>query len=397
MNEGKINAHYFGSGLPVRLRWRDGKIIRMESAPDAPPNLWVAPTLFDLQINGYGGVDFHRTEWTTDELLSAARKLYIAGCTQYFATFITNRWPVMMAQLTAMKKMRAENAELQQAIAGWHIEGPFLSDQPGFCGAHNPAYMSDPQLEQIRELRELSGSDPVLLTLAPERKGAIEAIALATSLGIKVSLGHTNASAAQLADAVKAGATLFTHLGNGCPQQLDRHDNILWRVFETRGLTAGLIPDLNHVSPALFRIIHRQLGSEQIYYTTDAVSPAGAPPGEYKVGEMTLNVGSDQIVRQPGRTNFAGSALRPIDGVMRAAKALGCPWQDVWPRFSRIPRQLMGIAGELSHASGAVTSTLVLSGGGPANFCLLQTDDAGQIIKGQTYVRGEPVEMEIRS
>src|SRR5204863_2163181 len=137
---------------------------------------------------------------------------------------------------------------------------------------------------------------------------------------IKISLGHTNASSELLRQAVEAGAAGFTHLANGCPRELDRHDNILWRVFETPGLTVSLIPDRIHVSPPLFRLIHRTLGQESIYYTTDAMSAAGAPPGKYRLGKMELQVGADQIVRQPGKQLFAGSALRPIDGVFRAAE-----------------------------------------------------------------------------
>src|SRR5262249_52232917 len=159
----------------------------------------------------------------------------------------------------------------------------------------------------ILELREITGNDPLLLTLSPERAGALEAIALAKSRGIRISLGHTNASAEVLRQAVKAGATLFTHLGNGCPRELDRHDNILWRVFETAGLTVSLIPDRIHVSGPLFRLVHRVLGGDSIFYTTDAMAAAGAPPGRYRIGALEVEVGADQVVRQPGKPLFAGS------------------------------------------------------------------------------------------
>src|SRR5207247_8189697 len=125
------------------------------------------------------------------------------------------------------------------------------------------------------------------------------AIALAVSLGIKISLGHTNASAEILRQAIEAGATGFTHLGNACPRELPRHDNILWRVLDARGLTISLIADGIHVSPALFRLLHRVLDAATIFYTTDAMAAAGAPPGRYAIGALQLEVGPDQIVRQP--------------------------------------------------------------------------------------------------
>jgi N-acetylglucosamine-6-phosphate deacetylase len=257
---------------------------------------------------------------------------------------------------------------LQQALAGWHIEGPFLSEKPGFHGAHNPALMLDPTPAHIQELRDIAGDDPLLLTLAPERDGALEAIALAVSLGIRVALGHTDAPAERLRAAVAAGAKGFTHLGNGCPRELDRHDNILWRVLETPGLTVSLIPDGHHVSPALFRLLHRTLDPASILYTTDAMAAAGAKPGRYTLGGLTVEVGDDQIVRQPGRPNFAGSALRPIEGVFRAARMLNCPWQEAWRRFAEVPAAFMGWDASLRAGSGC---------------CVLRTGPDSQVLDAQ--------------
>src|ERR1043166_6401892 len=109
----------------------------------------------------------------------------------------------------------------------------------------------------------------------------------------------------------------------------------------TRGLTVNLIPDRIHVSPILFRIIDQQLTWSWIYYVSDAMSAAGMPPGKYKLGRLELEVGEDQVVRQPGKTLFAGSALRPIDGVFRGADMLKCEWREVWPRFSEVPAKMM--------------------------------------------------------
>ena len=236
----------------------------------------------------------------------------------------------------------------------------------------------------LRELREITGGDSVLLTLAPERPGAVEAITQAVALGLKVSLGHTNASAETLAEAVRAGATGFTHLGNGCPRDLNRHDNILWRVFETRGVKAGLIPDAIHVSPALFRLVHRTLGADSIYYTTDAMAAAGAPPGRYPLGRLDLEVGADQIVRLPGKPNFAGSALAPIDGVFRAAEMLHRPWQEVWRRFAEAPAELMGWLPALGVNR-------------PADFCLLEVTRPNQLKSLRVFVGGQSGRVEATS
>jgi N-acetylglucosamine-6-phosphate deacetylase len=320
----------------------------------------------DVQVNGYGGVDFQRDNLSVEDLLKATRGLRAAGCTRFLLTLITDEWSKLTSRLKRLRGLRAESAELQKAIAGWHVEGPFLSGVAGFHGAHDPALMLEPTSERIRELREITGTEPLLLTLAPERAGSLEAIALAKSLGIKISLGHTDASAEVLRQAVAAGASGFTHLANGCPRELDRHDNILWRVLETPGLTAGLIPDGIHVSPVLFRMIHRLLGEEAIYYTTDAMAAAGAGPGRYAIGKVEVEVGADEVVRQPGKTNFAGSALRPVDGVFRAAGMLNGSWQEAWARFSSAPARLAGLP-------------FGLDAGRAADFCVLKLEGRNQL------------------
>ncbi|MEK7676226.1 MAG: N-acetylglucosamine-6-phosphate deacetylase [Verrucomicrobiota bacterium] len=377
MNSGERCAWHYATRQPVCVRWQAGKITHLELAGNPPPGLWMAPPLVDLQVNGFGGIDFQQDHLTEDDLHVATRGLHQSGCGRYLLTLITDEWPKLMARLSHLRSLRSRSAWLHSAIAGWHIEGPFLSAEPGFCGAHDPAVMIDPTPAHIQELREITGSDPVLLTVAPERPGSLEAIALAVSLGIRVSLGHTNAPAAVLQQAVGAGARGFTHLGNACPKELDRQDNILWRVFETAGLTVGLIADGIHVSPAFFRLAHGVIGKESIYYTTDAMAAAGALPGRYTIGRLEVEVGADQVVRQPGKTNFAGSALRPIEGVFRAAQMLNSPWQEVWDRFARQPAEFMALPSRFEA-------------GQPADFCLLKLAGDNQIAELQIYLGGQP-------
>jgi N-acetylglucosamine-6-phosphate deacetylase len=357
---GTVTALHWQTWRPVEVAWRDGVISSVSPAPaGARPEGWVAPSLFDIQVNGYGGVDFQQAGLTADDLRRAARALRRDGCTRFFLTLVTSEWNGLLARLRHAKALRDADPELADAIAGWHVEGPFISGEPGFVGAHPPEHVRDPSPEEIRALREATGSDPVLLTLAPERAGAAEACAVATSLGMKVFGGHSNASGAQLDAAASAGLTGYTHLGNGCPQSLDRHDNILWRVLERTGIIASLIPDTIHVAPALFRVMHAARGGRNLVYTTDAMSAGGAPPGRYSIGTTVLEVGADQVVRLPGRTNFAGSALTPVQGVFRAADMLRQPWQECWARLS-------------SAAAEAVGCRHGLAPGERADFCLVR-------------------------
>jgi N-acetylglucosamine-6-phosphate deacetylase len=361
-DHGEICVRHYTTRNVVKLSWDKGVITCIEPT-DAEPQGWVGPGLFDLQINGYGGIDFQQDHLTTDDLLHATRALRAAGSTRFFLTLITDEWDKLTSRLRHLRALRSRSPELTSALAGWHVEGPFLSKEPGFHGAHDPALLIEPTPEHILELHSIVEDEPLLLTVSPEVNGVIRAINIASERDIKVSLGHTNASTEQITGALNAGATGFTHLGNGCPRLLDRHDNVLWRILDRDDVMVSLIPDNIHVSPTLFRLLHRLIESNRIYYTTDAMAAAGMPPGNFTLGKLNLEVGPDQVVRQPGQSLFAGSALKPIDGIFRAAGMLRSPWQDVWRRFSETPAAFVGLRNELAV-------------GQPADFCTLSTTDA---------------------
>jgi N-acetylglucosamine-6-phosphate deacetylase len=352
---GAVVAKDYRDGASWRLTW-DEKGLRELVGASEEADLWFAPGLFDLQVNGYGGVDFQRP-CSQARLEIAAEALRRGGCHRALLTLVTCHWDQLLAKIASLREIVRNEERLHKAFPGWHFEGPFLSGEPGFSGAHNPKWMRDPTKADILRLKSLVGDDPVLITLAPERSGAIEAISQAVKCGFVVSFGHTNAT--DLRSAVAAGGTAFTHLGNGCPQRLDRHDNIVWRVIDEGAITAGIIPDGTHVSPSLFRLLHRALGQSRIYWTTDAMAAAGAPCGVYSLGEIELKVKEDRVARNPSTEGFAGSALEPISGIRRGAEMLGMRWQEVWDFFSAQPARLMN-------------RPCVLEPGSPAGFCLLR-------------------------
>lgn len=378
---GSVVALHYATGRTVRVVWDRGRITSITPARrGSSPELWVAPALVDLQVNGFAGIDFQRDDLTADDLDAAVAGLRAAGCVRFLLTLITDDWAHLTNRLRRLCRLRARSPALRHAIAGWHLEGPFLSSVPGYHGAHDPRKMVRPTAGRIRALRRLAAGDSLLLTLAPEVPGALEAIRLAVALGFRVSLGHTNASAVQLAAAVAAGASGFTHLGNACPQQLDRHDNILWRALDlARGaLRVGLIPDGIHVGPALFRLVHRLLPPEAVWYATDAMAAAGAAPGRYSLGHDWFEVGPDRVVRRPGQNQFAGSALVAIEGVRRASAMLGRSWRSVWDRFSVQP------AGWMDLGAG-------LAAGCAADLCLLREGAGGALHLVGVVAQGEEV------
>jgi len=381
--DGECIVNIDGKPYARRVRWKNGLFCAFDDAPleSAPKNSYYMRALFDPQVNGFAGIDFQQDDLSSDQLLHAVRELRRHACSEILLTLITDEWPTMMKRLAHIKRLRDANPELTEAILGFHIEGPFLSAEEGYRGAHNPALMIDPTPDHIRELHALTSDCVTLLTLAPERPGAIRAIEEATKHKIKISAGHTNATSQQLQDAEKAGAMGFTHVGNGCPRTLDRQDNILWRALNSK-LMLGVIPDTIHVSPDLFRII-LTAPTGGTYFTTDAMAAAGAPPGTYTIGKIKVDVGSDGVVRLPGQPYFAGSALTPLEGVIRAARMLETSPLDVAESFwDRVYWTLDDPHIECGE-------------GTPATFNVVRTDDEGNILSGEMYVRGVPTPLHI--
>ena len=354
MSSGELIGREFVTSRLIRICWCDGRIVSCEPLIESTQNVgWILPALFDLQINGYGGIDFQQNALTESDLLTAVSALNRDGCARFLFTLITDQWEILLQRLRHVRDIRSRSVELNTAIAGWHIEGPFLSKKPGFHGTHNPDVMLNPTIDLLKELRETVPDDPILITIAPELPGSIKAIEWAVKSGMVVSIGHTDAPLDVINEAVLAGATAFTHLGNGCPSDLNRHDNILWRIFETQKLVVSVIPDKIHVSPLLFRLIHRVIPPERIIYVTDAMAAGGSPPGTYPLGKLRLAVGPDEVVRQPGYSNYAGSALRPIQAIYRASQMLECPWNALWERYSIQPARLMNIPHSLGPGQEA--------------------------------------------
>jgi N-acetylglucosamine-6-phosphate deacetylase len=372
-----IDAIDHRTGRAVRLTCDGDTIKSLEPLTSAAAGLPVLlPPLVDIQVNGFAGIDFQNDRGTRADLERAATGLAAAACGRFLLTLITDRWDRMLARLQHYRALRAASPQLTRRIAGWHLEGPFMSPTPGFHGAHPPEFMVAPTPERLRELKAITGDEPVLITLAPEWPEAPAAIRCARELGFHVWLGHTDATPAQLAAAVAAGAEGLTHLGNGCPGQWDRHDNITFRALDEPRLRVSIIPDRIHVSPMLFRLFHRALDEARICYTTDAISAGGAGPGVFPLAGMQVEVGADGVVRQPGKANYAGSSLAPLEGVRRAAAMLQRPPLRVWEFFSTQPAMFAGLAP-------------ALVAGAPADYCLLRETGAGTTIR--ICFVGEPV------
>lgn len=279
-----------------------------------------AADLFDLQVNGFAGVDFQRDDLVAADLERAADALRARRTSRILLTLITDRIDALCRRLERMEKLLASAPVASAVVAGYHLEGPWLSPKPGYHGAHDPARMLAPAIADADRLLAASGGRLRLVTLAPELPGADETIAHLVRRGVRVAAGHTDADDAAIDRAIAAGLTLCTHLGNAVPPELPRHDNIVQRLLARDELTAVFIPDGFHLPPAVLKNFVRAKPPGRVLFTTDCMAAAGAPPGRHTLGRHVLEVGADGVVREPGRPNFAGSALtldRAVDNVVR--------------------------------------------------------------------------------
>lgn len=299
--------------------------------------------LFDIQVNGFGGVDFQGAP-TRAELRHACEQLHAHGMTRILATFITDAPDALARKFAAFEAHRAADPLIAATLVGYHLEGPYMSAEAGYRGAHPGALMKDPDSAEFARWQDAAGGAIRLVTLAPERAGAIDFIAEITQRSVRVSLGHTNADERTIDEAIRAGATLCTHLGNGCPAELPRHDNIVQRLLARDELIACFIPDGIHLPPFVLRNLIRAKPPGKVLLTTDAMAAAGAPPGRYRLGALELEVGADRVVRQPGAKNFAGSALALDAGVANAANWLGLAPAAAVALASSVPARAVGFA-----------------------------------------------------
>jgi len=313
------------------------------TAKSNPDPSGLRPALFDLQVNGFAGVDFQSAEIDAPALHRALAGLHAHRVHRLLVTLITDRPERLLRQLDRFEALRARDTLAQEMIVGYHLEGPWLNPAPGFHGAHPPELMRKPDPAELARLHAAASGRLRLLTVAPELPGGIELIAAARRLGLVVSLGHTDASESDIDQAIAAGATLCTHLGNGVPANLPRHDNIIQRLLARDELTACFIPDGHHLPPFVLKNLFRAKPAGRVILTTDAMAGAGAGPGRYTLGRLEVEMRADGIVREPGQPNFAGSSLTLDRGIDNAARWLGISRPAAWSLGSTVPAAVFGL------------------------------------------------------
>jgi len=267
------------------------------------------PGLVDLQVNGFGGVDFNTPGISPELFQRSLEAILSSGVLTFLPTIITGSEKHMKNCLSEIEKFRDSMPLAKSMIAGYHIEGPFLSKLKGFSGCHPTKHMCDVDHEMFLRLQEAAGGNIRMVTLAPEIEGSIEFINKLVCDEIIPAIGHTNASSEKIRIAVDAGASISTHLGNGTASKLNKNKNPIFAQLSEDKLFASFIADGFHIPPDVLKTYLRAKGSKKSILVTDSTAGASAPPGKYKFGNLEFLVGSEPLILDKDTSRPIGSVV----------------------------------------------------------------------------------------
>ncbi len=341
-----LRARSYENGEPLQITCRGDRIRSVEPAwPKRAVEDWpfVAPGLFDLQINGHSGVWFSDEALKADDVLKALAPYSRFGVTRLCPTLITNSFEGLAAGFAAIRAACEREPWADRMVCGCHLEGPYISAEDGPRGAHPRQHVRPANWNEFQRLQEISGHRIKLVTIAPEADGAIEFIRQAVAHRVVISIGHTAATPEQVRAAVDAGAKLSTHLGNGAHAMIHRHRNYIFEQLSDPRLTASLIADGHHLPPSLVRTFLRVKSPKQTILTCDAAGWAGCPPGVYesKLGRSEI-LASGKLVVAGQHELLAGSAQETDVCVANVIEFAGVSLKDAIDMTSKNPAKLLG-------------------------------------------------------
>lgn len=329
----------------VRIHITEGYISGIDpietSEPDPSESYFLAMGLLDIQVNGYGGVDFTEPGLTIDQVKWVTEELWKQGVVSFLPTVISGDPRVVKSNLAVLAEAICIK-EIGRSIPGIHLEGPYISPEDGYRGAHNIRWVHPPDWDEFMVYFQAAQGHIVHVTLAPELKGALEFIRKARKLGIIIALGHHNASSRIITQAAEMGAAITTHLGNGCANQIDRHNNPLWPQLADDRLMASIIADGAHLTREEIRVFYKVKGVEKLILISDTTKLAGMPPGEYIWDGKQVILSEQGVITYPGQGVLAGSALPLKKGIETMLQDTDCTLAEAIQMASGNPARLFG-------------------------------------------------------
>jgi len=325
-------------------------------------DFWVAPAFLDLQVNGFGGYDFNIGAWggegeVSSELAPIFDLLAKAGTAALCPTITTNSREAMVAALKAIVDTVEQDRSLRHAVPGIHVEGPYIGSEEGPRGAHPLEHVRDPSWDEFQAFQDAAGGLIRIVTLAPERPGALRFIEQLSDVGVVVALGHSGAEPAVIRDAVLAGARMSTHLGNGSHAMLPRHSNYLWEQLACDGLHASIIADGHHLPPSVLQTFVRTKGAERLALVSDAISLGGLPAGLYAGGVREVLPSGKVVVAGTPYLSGAGHLLDTC--IAHAVRHTDLTLAQAVRSATEVPAQLLGLE-RRGHLSVGADADLVL-------------------------------------
>ncbi|MDF1558594.1 MAG: hypothetical protein P1P83_00125 [Bacteroidales bacterium] len=347
---------------PIKVTLGGGLIRNIEDDDlNSGLDLLIAPGLTDLQVNGYAGFDLNSGPLTPKTLRDISLMLRVDGVTTFLPTLITNSLGNTLISLKAISEACRRFPEASATVGGIHLEGPFISPEDGARGAHPAEYVRPPDWDLFHEWQEACGGMIRIITLSPEWPEAAGFIRRAAESGVTVAIGHTSATPEQIREAVAAGATLSTHLGNGSHQMLPRHRNYIWEQLAADELYASMISDGFHLPDAVMKVFLR-MKPGKIILVSDATGLTGMPQGDYNThigGEVTITEAGKLHVRgNPDMLAGSGKSLLHCVSTL-ASKGLAT-MSEALDMAGRIPYRMAGQPGECLLAINGVADLIVL-------------------------------------
>jgi len=342
----KVEGLFYLDGTPVAIEITGTKITRVtrmdHSNAGSVPEVYIAPGLIDNQVNGYVTIGFSSPGLTEEGVVKATQALWRVGVTTYLPTVITTTHERLMENFAVLARA-THNPEVALSVPGFHLEGPYISPVDGFRGAHNKLWVRPPDWQEFVEVNRAAEGKILQVTLAPEIEGAMDFLRHCVQEGIVVALGHHNASAEVIKQAIDEGAAIATHLGNGCANMIHRHKNPLWPQLADDRLMASLIVDGFHLRPEEVQVFFKTKGPQRVILTSDVTKLAGMPPGKYSYDGREVVLTPDGMVKYPAQNVLAGAASPVIKGVGNIMRFTQCSLAEAIHMASRNPARLYGL------------------------------------------------------